>query len=202
MAQAQPSELPESTTESPAQIALLVERVKAAPTWAEVEAVWGADLQLKAQIKAQLPEAEFKRVGKLYKQVETAQKAIALVSEQPPVPEPIVPTSDPMPQQQPGEPEPIALIDLEPEPEPETITPEDAEKMREIATVWWDEFYSEQLQNLLTQMFGWDGPGTKYCREAITRWLEGEDSLVGDRLDELWRMKHGEGLVESPDCGF
>jgi hypothetical protein len=140
--QAQPSELPESTTESPAQIALLVERVKAAQTWAEVEAVWGADLQLKAQIKAQLPEAEFKRVGKLYKQVETAQKAIALVSEQPPVPEPIVPTSDPMPQQQPGEPEPIALIDLEPEPEPETITPEDAEKMREIATVWWDEFYS------------------------------------------------------------
>jgi len=86
LAQAQPSELPESTTESPAQIALLVERVKAAPTWAEVEAVWGADLQLKAQIKAQLPEAEFKRVGKLYKQVETAQKAIALVSEQPPVP--------------------------------------------------------------------------------------------------------------------
>jgi hypothetical protein len=202
LAQAQPSELPESTTESPAQIALLVERVKAAQTWAEVEAVWGADLQLKAQIKAQLPEAEFKRVGKLYKQVKTTQKAITLVSKQQPVPEPIVPPSEPMPQQQPGEPEPIALIDLEPEPEPETITPEDAEKMREIATVWWDEFYSEQLQNLLTQMFGWDAPGTKYCREAITRWLEGEDSLVGDRLDELWRMKHGEGLVESPDCGF
>ena len=197
-----PHPSPQPETEPSTPIALLVERVKAAQTWAEVEAVWGANLQLKAQIKAQLPEAEFKRVGKLYKQVETAQKAITLGSKQQAVPEPIVPPSEPMAQQQPGEPEPIALIDLESEPEPETITPEDAEKMREIATVWWDEFYSEQLQNLLTQMFGWDAPGTKYCREAITRWLEGEDSLVGDRLDELWQIKHGEGLVESPDCGF
>jgi putative DNA primase/helicase len=87
-------------------------------------------------------------------------------------------------------------------PESETITPEDAEKMRDIALTWWDEYYSEQLQSLLAQMFGWKSPGTKYSRDAIERWLESEDAVVRVRLDELWRMKHGEGLIDAPDCGF
>jgi hypothetical protein len=90
----------------------------------------------------------------------------------------------------------------QPAPEPEIIAPADAEKLREIASIWWDEFYSGQLQNLISQMFGWKAPGTKYSREVIGRWLEGEDSVVGVRLDELWRMKHGEPLLDSPDCGF
>jgi hypothetical protein len=87
-------------------------------------------------------------------------------------------------------------------PESETITPEDAEKMRDIALIWWEEYYSEQLQSLLVQMFSWKSPGTKYSREAIERWLESEDAVVRQRLDELWRMKHGEGLIDAPDCGF
>jgi hypothetical protein len=114
--------------------------------------------------------------------------------------------SEPEPEQRAPEPAPAAeqteLEAVQIAPEPETIAHADAEKLREIATVWWDEYFPEQLQTLITQMFGWGAPGTKYCREAIGRWLEGEDSLVGDRLDELWRMKHGEGLAESPDCGF
>jgi hypothetical protein len=93
-------------------------------------------------------------------------------------------------------------ISLQPAPEPEIIAPADAEKLREIATVWWDKYYPEQLQTLITQMFGWGAPGTKYSREAIERWLESEDAVVCVRLDELWQMKHGEGLIEAPDCGF
>jgi len=114
--------------------------------------------------------------------------------------------SEPEPEQLAPEPvpvtEPTQLEAAQIAPEPETIAHADAEKLREIATIWWDEYFPEQLQTLITQMFGWSAPGTKYCREAIWRWLEGEDSLVGVRLDELWRMKHGEGLAESPDCGF
>ncbi|MEG3972279.1 hypothetical protein QUA00_32360 [Microcoleus sp. T2B6] len=91
----------------------------------------------------------------------------------------------------------------EPEPAPETpITPADAKKMREIATVWWDEFYGEQLQNLLTQMFGWQAPGTKYDATTINAWLVTEDAIVRDRIGELWQLKHGEGLIDSLDCGF
>jgi hypothetical protein len=124
---------------------------------------------------------------------------IAPVSEQQPVPEPIDPAGlEPVPPQKPGEPQPAQIT----MPESETITPEDAEKMRDIALIWWDEYYSEQFQNLLVQMFSWKSPGTKYSREAIERWLESEEAVVRDRLDELWRMKHGEGLIDAPDCGF
>jgi len=90
----------------------------------------------------------------------------------------------------------------QPGPEPEIIAPADAEKMRDIALIWWDEYSSEQLQNLLVQMFGWKSPGTKYSRDALELWLESEDAVVRQRLDELWRMKHGEGLIDVPDCGF
>jgi putative DNA primase/helicase len=124
---------------------------------------------------------------------------IAPVSQQQPVPEPIAPAGlEPVPPQKPGEPQPAPIT----MPESETITPEDAEKMRDIALIWWDEYYSEQLQSLLIQMFGWKAPGTKYSREAIERWLESEEAVVRSRLDELWRMKHGEGLIGAPDCGF
>ena len=123
---------------------------------------------------------------------------IAPESEQQPVPEPIAPAGlEPVPQKL-GEPQPAQIT----VPESENITPEDAEKMRDIALIWWDEYYSEQLQNLLVQMFGWNSPGTKYSREAIELWLESEDAVVRQRLDELWQMKHGEGLIEVPDCGF
>ncbi|MEG5031164.1 AAA family ATPase [Microcoleus sp. AT8-B1] len=100
--------------------------------------------------------------------------------------------------QEPREPEPVQVTT----PEPETITPADAEKLREIATVWWDEFYGEQLQNLLTQMFGWQAPGTKYDATTINAWLVTEDAIVRDRIGELWQLKHGEGLIDSLDCGF
>ncbi|MEG4446680.1 hypothetical protein QUB49_33825, partial [Microcoleus sp. AT9_B4] len=64
-------------------IALLIERVQAAKTWAEVGAVWAGDLELKAQIKNQLPMAELKRVGKLYKQAQSQPEAQAEPIAQP-----------------------------------------------------------------------------------------------------------------------
>ncbi|MEG4446706.1 hypothetical protein QUB49_33955, partial [Microcoleus sp. AT9_B4] len=89
----------------------------------------------------------------------------------------------------------------EPEPDPETITPEDADKMRDIALVWWPEMYPEALQSLVTQLFGWNAPGTKYDAATVTAWLAEENELVRDRISELWLLKHGEGL-DSLDCGF
>ncbi|MEG4009890.1 DUF3854 domain-containing protein [Microcoleus sp. Pol11C1] len=70
-------------------------------------------------------------------------------------------------------------------PEPELIAPADAEKLREIATVWWDEYYSAQLQTLITQMYGWNAPGTKYDAATINAWLASEDTLVRERISEL-----------------
>jgi len=103
---------------------------------------------------------------------------------------------------------PLALVNNPPEPEPpqpapepEIIAPADAEKLREIASIWWPEHYPEQVQTLITQMFGWNAPGTKYDAATITAWLALEDELVRDRISELWQLKHGEGL-DSLDCGF
>ena len=104
--------------------------------------------------------------------------------------------------------QPIALVNNPPEleppqptPEPAIIAPADAEKLREIASIWWSEYYPEQVQTLITQMFGWNAPGTKYDAATITAWLALEDELVRDRISELWQLKHGEGL-DSQDCGF
>ena len=172
----------------------------------------------KKKIWDALTEDEQVKFSALLRKPSQPEVSLAPVSEQQPVPEPIAPESEqqPVPTQGPV-PEPLAPAGLEPvppqeagEPQPaqittpesETITPEDAEKMRDIALIWWDEYYSEQLQNLLVQMFGWKSPGTKYSREAIGLWLESEDAVVRERLDELWRMKHGEGLIDAPDCGF
>lgn len=71
------------------------------------------------------------------------------------------------------------------------ITPEDAQAMRDIALVWWLEYYPEQLQTLQTQMFGWDAPGSKYDLATLAEWLEGEVKAVRDRIGEL--IHHREG---------
>jgi putative DNA primase/helicase len=91
---------------------------------------------------------------------------------------------------------PIALADnppeplsLQPAPEPEIIAPTDAEKLREIATVWWDKYFPEQLQTLITQMFGWGAPGTKYDAATIATWLATEGAVVQERIGELIRRR-------------
>jgi putative DNA primase/helicase len=71
------------------------------------------------------------------------------------------------------------------QPLPQKITPEDAQKMRDIALVWWPEYYPEQMQALLTQMYGWQTPGTMYDATTLAEWLEGEDSLIRDRITQL-----------------
>lgn len=65
------------------------------------------------------------------------------------------------------------------------VSPEDAAKLRDIALVWWPEYYPQQLQSLLTQMYGWNEPGTKYDVAVIADWLESQDELIRDRLTEL-----------------
>jgi putative DNA primase/helicase len=71
------------------------------------------------------------------------------------------------------------------QPLPSKVTPEDAQAMRDIALLWWPEYYPEQLQGLLTQMYGWQTPGTKYDVATLTEWLQGEDDLIRDRITEL-----------------
>jgi putative DNA primase/helicase len=68
---------------------------------------------------------------------------------------------------------------------PDKVTPEDAQKMRDIALVWWLEYYPEQMQALMTQMYGWQTPGTKYDVATLAEWLKGEDDLIRDRITEL-----------------
>jgi len=84
-----------------------------------------------------------------------------------------------------GERQKLAYILTQPQPLPKKVTPEDAQKMRDIARVWWLEYYPEQMQALLTQMYAWQAPGTKYDVAIIAEWLEGEDDLIRDRITEL-----------------
>lgn len=143
--------------------------------------------RLKEAIKALLTPEENKACREL---------ANAKLKQPTPTPEP-APTPAPEPT-----PEPIALADNPqqpelaetteteptptPEPEPETIAPEDAEKMREIALVWWPELYhTETLQSLVTQMFGWGAPARKYSAAQIARWLQEEDEVVRYRIGKL-----------------
>ena len=74
-------------------------------------------------------------------------------------------------------------------PKSEKVTDEDAQKLRDIALVWWPEYYPEQIQALLTQMYAWQAPGTKYDGATITEWLEGEDDLIRDRITELIHLR-------------
>jgi hypothetical protein len=71
------------------------------------------------------------------------------------------------------------------------ICPEDAQNLRDIALLWWPEYYPEQIQALITQMYGWQAPGNKYDVAIIAEWLEGEDDLIRDRITELMRRRRG-----------
>jgi len=65
------------------------------------------------------------------------------------------------------------------------ISPEDAQKLRDIALLWWPEYYPEQIKGLITQMYGWQAPGNKYDVATLAEWLKGEDDLIRDRITEL-----------------
>ncbi|WP_445176358.1 DUF3854 domain-containing protein [Microcoleus sp.] len=80
-------------------------------------------------------------------------------------------------------------ISPQPAPELEIIAPTDAGKLREIATVWWDKYFPEQLQTLITQMFGWGAPGIKYDAATIATWLATEGAVVRERIGELIRRR-------------
>jgi predicted P-loop ATPase len=71
----------------------------------------------------------------------------------------------------------------------EKVTDEDAQAVRDIALVWWPEYYPEQMQALLTQMYGWQAPGTKYDVAIIAEWLQGEDALIRERITELVHLR-------------
>jgi hypothetical protein len=83
----------------------------------------------------------------------------------------------------------LAEILTQPQPLPQKVTPEDAQAMRDIALVWWPEYYPEQMQALLTQMYGWQTPGTKYDATTLAEWLQGEDDLIRDRITQLIRRR-------------
>jgi hypothetical protein len=72
---------------------------------------------------------------------------------------------------------------------PSGINPEDVEKLRDIALIWWEEYYPEQMQSLIAQMYSWQAPGTKYDVATLAEWLEGEDSLIRDRITELVHLR-------------
>jgi predicted P-loop ATPase len=74
----------------------------------------------------------------------------------------------------------------------EKVTDEDAQKLRDIALVWWLEYYPEQIQGLITSMYGWQAPGTKYDGAILVQWLEGEDDLVRERLTELIHLQESD----------
>jgi putative DNA primase/helicase len=85
----------------------------------------------------------------------------------------------------------LAEILIQPQPLLCKVTPEDAQKMRDIALVWWSKYYPEQMQALLTQMYAWQAPGTKYDVATLAEWLEGEDDLIRDRITELVHLREG-----------
>jgi putative DNA primase/helicase len=85
----------------------------------------------------------------------------------------------------------LADILTQPQPLSQKVTPEDAQAMRDIALVWWPEYYPEQIQALLTQMYGWQAPGTKYDATTLAEWLQGEDDLIRDRITELMHRRRG-----------
>jgi len=70
------------------------------------------------------------------------------------------------------------------------VDPIDAEKIRDIALIWWDEYFPKHIGSLITQMFGWKSVGTKYSQEIISQWLETEDELVRDRIHQLFTLKN------------
>jgi putative DNA primase/helicase len=75
------------------------------------------------------------------------------------------------------------------QPLPEKITPKDAQTMRDIALLWWHEYYPEQMQSLVAQMYGRGAPGTRYSAATLTRWFDGEVPEVRDHITELMRLR-------------
>lgn len=69
------------------------------------------------------------------------------------------------------------------------ISPEDAQKLQDIALIWWPQYYPGQLQSLISQMYGWNAPGVKYDVAVIANWLEGQDELIRERIIELVNQK-------------
>jgi predicted P-loop ATPase len=67
----------------------------------------------------------------------------------------------------------------------EKVSDEDAQTMRNIARDFWPEYYPEQIQGLITQMYGWQAPGTRYDVAILAEWLQGEDDVIRDRITEL-----------------
>ena len=65
-----------------------------------------------------------------------------------------------------------------------------------IALIWWPEYYPEQLQALLTQMYAWKAPGNKYETAVIVQWLEGEDAEARDRINQLISLKNNNSTIE------
>jgi hypothetical protein len=76
-------------------------------------------------------------------------------------------------------------------PKLEKVTDEDAQTMRSIAVDFWPEYYPERIQGLITQMYGWQAPGTKYDNAILAEWLQGEDDVIRNRLTELIRLRKG-----------
>lgn len=60
----------------------------------------------------------------------------------------------------------------------------DAEKMRGIALIWWNEM---PFQSLANQMFARGGPGAKYSPEMLGAWLRCQEDVVCERLVKLSR---------------
>ncbi|MEG4281375.1 hypothetical protein QUA62_28525 [Microcoleus sp. MON1_C1] len=87
---------------------------------------------------------------------------------------------------------PADVVGEPPPPPIEQIEQIDAEKMREIALIWWDEFYPEQMQSLISQLYAWKAPGTKYSQEAIDCWLNTQDEIVKERISRIIEGKNGQ----------
>lgn len=91
------------------------------------------------------------------------------------------------------------------------ITRADAGKLKDIATVWWDEYYPEHVQSLRTQLFGWGSVGNRYAPETVMEWLTVQKPKVRDRLIELYELAgrlpevaavEVDGAIEGEDLGF
>ncbi|MCC3544137.1 MAG: hypothetical protein JGK21_28145 [Microcoleus sp. PH2017_22_RUC_O_B] len=74
-----------------------------------------------------------------------------------------------------------ALLEPQPEPEPEPLLdPSDAQQIREIALIWWDELPEQSLLTQLAEHI------RKYGKSAIVGWLAAEpDAGVRERIAEL-----------------
>jgi hypothetical protein len=70
------------------------------------------------------------------------------------------------------------------------ISSQDAEKLQDIALIWWPEYYPDHLQSLIAQMYGWNEPGTKYDVAVIADWLKGQDELIRNRINHLISLKN------------